>query len=69
VQSFPMESGTLVVGEGRRWLTRLTLVRGEKCATVPVTWLMGAAEAQQRIWHAVMSTSPTPPLSETELLG
>lgn len=69
VRSFPVIPGTTVVLEGRILVERITLSRGRARASV---WLGSAQDLENlttRLWHALLSTAPTPPLSDEELVG
>lgn len=65
LQSFPVEAGTLVVADKNS----VTFARGRQRAVLHVWAIPNAAALKERIWAAVMSTAPTPPLSAEDLVG
>jgi hypothetical protein len=74
VSSFPMEDGTLAMiyctphfREMRPAM--LILVRGDECESIHVAQLLRSPELIERFWHALLSTSPIPQMSDEELLG
>lgn len=75
IRSFPMEAGTLVVAytmsqfNKRRTPAMLLLVRGEHVETINMWFLKPSEEMLERLWQAIFSTSPIPPLSEETLVG
>ena len=69
VQSFPVAPGTVVVLEGRRIIQQLALRRGSQRALLDLTFASSPEIASVRIWQALLSTAPTPPLSDEELVG
>lgn len=74
VRSYPMHVGTLAILRGKttskkKWNLRLTLMRGEQTDTIEIWRMRGRAVAAERVWQALLSTAPTPPLSDVELVG
>jgi hypothetical protein len=73
ITSYPMTAGTIVVARNDiGWFsTRLafTLVRGENVDELPITRFRNRARFTERTWQALLSTAPTPPLSDEELVG
>jgi len=69
VQSFPVAPGTVVVLEGRRIIQQLALRRASQRALLDFTFASSPETASVRIWQALLSTAPTPPLSDEELVG
>jgi hypothetical protein len=69
IRSYPMDAGTLAIlrGEGSR-LT-LTLLREGRRDTIPISQMRHRQRVLERVWQALLSTAPTPPLSEEELIG
>lgn len=73
IRSYPMQPGTVAIminpsARPNRRLT-LTLARGENGDEIPLWQMQQPAEAAERIWQALLSTAPTPPLSDEELVG
>lgn len=72
IRSYPMAPGTVAIvqsgGAGGR-LRTVTLACGERIDEIPLWQMGGRADASERLWQALLSTAPTPPLSEDELLG
>jgi hypothetical protein len=69
VRSYPMSAGTLVVAMPQERGLAFTLARGKQRDVVSLRWLSKGDAALERVWHALLSTAPTPPLSETRLVG
>lgn len=75
ITNFPIEAGTLAVAlgaMGRRdetVLTSVVLVRGDQSMLIPLSQMGADADTRQKVWEAIMSTAPIPPLSETGLSG
>ena len=71
VRNYPMDAGTLaIVSEVRQhggFVLRLR--RGEQADTLSIVRKRGTDALVDRIWHALLSTAPTPPLSDEELVG
>jgi len=74
IRSYPMDGDTLAILRGKvtekkQGNLRLTLMRGEQQDTIEVSRIRDRETAAQRVWHALLSTAPTPPLSDEELVG
>jgi hypothetical protein len=74
IHSYPLEAGTLVVLRGHvlnRKQDRLGLLlsRDGMGDTVEFWRMAKRDEVIQRTWQALLSTAPTPPLSDEELIG
>lgn len=74
VRSYPMDAETLVVLRGkttakRKWGFKLTLLRGEQRDLIEIWRMRGRDAVAERTWQALLSTAPTPPLSDEELVG
>ncbi|MGD8450453.1 MAG: hypothetical protein PVJ57_01425 [Phycisphaerae bacterium] len=72
IDSYPMSPGTLVIVHrlpGIRGPRTITLLRGEQHDDLPIWQMGGRAELMERFWQALLSTAPTPPLSDEDLLG
>jgi hypothetical protein len=74
IRSYPLERGTIAYLRGstttpKRGQLTLTLLRGEQKDTIEF-WRMRQRDAIiQHTWQALLSTAPTPPLSDEDLLG
>ncbi len=74
IRSYPLDAGTLVLVRGPTTSRKpghltLTLLRGEQKDTLEL-WRMRKRNAiVDRTWQALLSTTPTPPLSDEELVG
>ncbi len=72
IRSYPMLPGTLVIVRQdvkARRPTSVQFVRGEQSDVLPVSQMKDPDDAMQHIWYALLSTAPTPPLSDEELVG
>lgn len=72
IRSYPIEAGTIVVFDRRREASPTVVVyllRNGLIDTIHLTNRRLREEALERIWQAIMTTAPTPPLSEEELVG
>jgi len=69
IRSYPMRAGTLVTVREQRSGIAVTLMRGGQCDDILVWRTRNPEQVMERVWWAVLSTAPTPPLSEAELLG
>lgn len=69
VQSYPMAAGTLVVVTQRGQAFDVWFKRGDREDRLALSEMPRAAELAQVFWQAVLSTAPTPPLNEAELIG
>jgi hypothetical protein len=69
IKSFPLESGTIIiVAAGCRDIL-FTFRRPGARDALRLSDLPRGEEAAAYLWSALLSTTPTPPLSETELAG
>jgi hypothetical protein len=72
IRSFPMKAGTVAIvaaGPGQTKASTLTLARGEELETLPLALMRNRDEITERLCQAILSTAPTPPLSDEELVG
>jgi hypothetical protein len=69
IRSYPMTAGTLAVVHRKREGFEITLARDARQDVISLASLRKGDAAMERVWHALLSTAPTPPLSETELVG
>ena len=69
VRDYPIESGTTVIVSDLPAEPKLQLVRGELRDVIPISAYWKPTAVMERIWPALLSTAPTPPLSDAELLG
>ena len=72
IRSFPMSPGTVAIAMPRgnqREPSMFWLARGENLEQIPLWQMQYRDEASEHLWHALLSTAPTPPLSDEELLG
>ncbi len=69
IRSYPMQAGTVVVFKGEKQNVTVTLLRGEQRDVLPFAAMRKRAEKLERLWWALLSTAPTPPLSDEDLLG
>ncbi|MGD8450455.1 MAG: hypothetical protein PVJ57_01435 [Phycisphaerae bacterium] len=74
IRSYPMSAGTVVLvqrlpGARARLPRVITLARDGQRDDLPLWQMSGRAELTERLWQALLSTAPTPPLSDEELLG
>lgn len=80
IRSYPLVAGTRAIlvrhrqprrakgkKKSERW--HLTLMRGRQKDSLEVWQLRRPQERIERIWQALLSTAPTPPLSDEELVG
>jgi hypothetical protein len=74
IRSYTLDQGTLAVVRGpstsrKPGLITVTLLRGEQKDRLEL-WRMRKRDAIiERTWQALLSTAPTPPLSDEDLLG
>lgn len=74
IRSYPADGKTLAIlrgkttGKAPRNLT-LTLLRGQQKDSIELWRTRKRDNAIERTWQALLSTAPTPPLSEEELVG
>jgi hypothetical protein len=74
IRSYPMDHETTAILRGRATEKkpcdfRVTLLRGQQQDSIDVARMRGREIAAQRIWQALLSTAPTPPLSNENLVG
>jgi hypothetical protein len=69
IRSYPIDAGTLVVARQRVSNLELTLIRGDQRQTVGLGRFDATGGHWERIGQALVSTAPTPPLSDEELVG
>lgn len=69
IRSYPMEAGTLAVFTRIRKHLILTLSRGADRDVLSFSRMQQPRQRIEQVWRALLSTAPTPPLSEDELLG
>lgn len=69
IKTYPVESGTLAVFRRRRGQLTLTLVRGNQTDTINLSQVWDDENVLQLTWCALLSTAPTPPLSDDDLVG
>jgi hypothetical protein len=69
IHAFPMTAGTLAVVTRIRKRFILTLSRGGVEWTLDISRLREPQQWIERTWQALLSTAPTPPLSDEELVG
>jgi len=74
IRSYPMDGETLAILRGKATgkkgpNLKLTLLRGERKDTVDLSRMRRREEVAERMWQALLSTAPTPPLSDEELVG
>jgi hypothetical protein len=70
IVSFPMGAGTLVVVSalGKTEL-RIAFKRGEQERRINIVKMRNLDKVAEQFWWALLSTAPTPPMSEDELVG
>jgi len=69
IRSYPMNADTLVYVTRIRKRLFLTLARGESSDRLALSQLHDSERLVERVWQALLSTAPTPPLSEEALVG
>jgi len=69
IRSYPMEPGTLAIFTRIRKHLILTLARGESKDMLLFSRMQQPECKIERAWQALLSTAPTPPLSDEELVG
>jgi hypothetical protein len=73
VRSYWMDAATVAIMRnlraGKKPQLTLTLQRGQQKDKIDLWRMRKGEEAIQRIWQALLSTAPTPPLSDEELVG
>lgn len=69
IRSYPMTAGTVIVLGGILRVPTMWLLRGEQRDTIRFAYAQRSDERMERAWQAMLSTAPTPPLSDEELVG
>jgi hypothetical protein len=69
IRSYPMTVGTLVVLAENVHALTLTMSRAEQADTIPIDKGERFDATMERLWAALLSTAPTPPLSDEGLVG
>lgn len=69
IRSYPIEAGTLVVLAHTANKMTLTLACEEAEDRVELSKLPNSRVFIDKVWQALLSTAPTPPLSDEELVG
>jgi len=74
IRSYPMDGETLAILRGKATGKKgpnlaLTLLRADQKDTVDLSRMRKREEVAERMWQALLSTAPTPPLSDEELVG
>ncbi|MBU0617064.1 MAG: hypothetical protein KKI02_05055 [Planctomycetes bacterium] len=69
IRSYPMQPGTLAIFTRIRKHLILTLARGENKDMLLFSRMHHPEQRIERAWRAMLSTAPTPPLSNEELVG
>jgi hypothetical protein len=69
IRSYPMEAGTLAVFTRIRKHLILALARGENTDMLSFSRMDRPQERIEQAWSALLSTAPTPPLSNDSLVG
>jgi len=73
VVSYPLTGGTIAIVttrfDFRRNKLSLAIARGKEVDGLRLDVLSDSDRAIERMWQALLSTAPTPPLSDEELLG
>ena len=69
IRSYPMQPGTLAVFTRIRKHPILTLAREENKDMLLFSRMQQPAQRIERTWQALLSTAPTPPLTDDALVG
>lgn len=69
IRSYPIEPGTLAIFARVRKHLMLTLARDDSQDVLRLTRMRRSEELIRRAWQALLSTAPTPPLSDKQLVG
>jgi len=74
IRSYPLSDGTLAILRGKATggktsNLKLTLLRGAQQDLIELWRMQKRDKAIERTWQALLSTAPTPPLSDEELMG
>jgi hypothetical protein len=69
VRSYPVEAGSLFIVARLTSGLVLELARNTQVDTIPLYCTRDTRRTLERIWQALLSTAPTPPLSNEELVG
>ena len=69
IKSFFIERGCVVVVEGERATQRLAVARKSDHALLNLNYMPYDETFEKRLWASLLSTVPTPPLSEEDLIA
>jgi len=74
IRSYPMDSNTVAILRGKATAgktsgLKLALLRGDQQDTIELWRMQKRDRAIERTWQALLSTAPTPPLSDEGLVG
>ena len=74
IRSYPLDAGTIAVlrgkaTDGKTSGLKLALLRGDQQDTIELWRMQKRDKAIERMWQALLSTAPTPPLSDEGLVG
>jgi hypothetical protein len=74
IRSYPLDAGTIAVlrgkaTDGKTSGLKLALLRGEQQDKIELWRMQKRDKAIERMWQALLSTAPTPPLSDEGLVG
>jgi len=69
IRDYPLNPGTLAVITESVSQIKLTVSRGDQTDTIPIAKGKDFNSTIERLWAALLSTAPTPPLSDEELVG
>jgi hypothetical protein len=69
IRSYPMTGGTVALLVHDKRGDILSLARGKDEDRIQFSKLRAGPERLEQTWRALLSTAPTPPLSDTDLLG
>jgi hypothetical protein len=69
IRSYPMDAGTVVLILRMGRMDILSIIRGKQQDQIRFREMRRGKERFKVVWQALTSTAPTPPLSDTELVG
>lgn len=69
VRSYPVSAGTVVLAVRHFWGFNFTIARGAMKDGFAIWVYRKPDNAEAAFWNSLLSTAPTPPLSEEELVG
>ena len=74
IRSYPLDAGTIAVLRGKATGVKtsglkLALLRGDQQDTIELWRMQKRDKAIEHTWQALLSTAPTPPLSDEGLVG